>query len=219
MTPSDPSLPQLLLLSAATPDALEQETADLRQRLLQSDSSLSDIVATLQRVVNDAAHRRMLVSGNREDARAALDEKRSNRVLSGCVDSGARPTVFLLPGIGDQYVGMGYGLYTTRAVFREEVDRCAEILLDYLGTDIRRILYPAGDAWKSVAAAPGVDLKRMLGRTAAEPPDPDTARLNTTLLAQPALFTIEYATARLWQSLGVTPAALLGHSMGEYVAA
>jgi malonyl CoA-acyl carrier protein transacylase len=220
MTSADPSsVPQLLLLSAASPEALEQQTDDLRQRLLRSDSSLGDIVATLQRVGTDAAHRRMLVCSNREDARAALDEKRSNRVLTGHIDSGVRPTVLLLPGIGDQYVGMGYGLYMTRAVFREEVDRCAEILLDHLGTDIRQILYPTGDAWKSVAAAPGVDLKRMLGRTAAEPPDPDTARLNTTLFAQPALFTIEYATARLWQSLGVTPDALLGHSMGEYVAA
>jgi malonyl CoA-acyl carrier protein transacylase len=216
----DPSLkPKLLLLSADTQIALEQETTDLRQKLLQGDISLGELVDTQRRVSKEGSYRRMLICSDREDARAALDEKRSNRVLTGRVDGGVRPTVLLLPGIGDQYVGMGYGLYATRAVFREEVDRCAGILLDYLGTDIRQILYPPGDAWKSVAAAPGVDLKRMLGRTAAEPPDPDTERLNTTLFAQPALFTIEYATARLWLSLGVTPDALLGHSMGEYVAA
>ena len=209
----------LFLLSADTESALEQETAELRHKLLQSDTSLSGLGDVQQSVSKDAAYRRMVICSDREDARAALDDKRSNRVLTGRVDGGVRPTVLLLPGIGDQYVGMGYGLYATRAAFREEVDRCAEILLDYLGTDIRQVLYPPGDAWKSVAAAPGVDLKRMLGRTAAEPPDPDTARLNTTLFAQPALFTIEYATARLWQSLGIVPDALLGHSMGEYVAA
>jgi malonyl CoA-acyl carrier protein transacylase len=220
MTLDDRSLtPQLLLLSADTQDALEQATADLRQKLLQSDTSLRELVDAQQEVSKDGAHRRMLICSDREDARAALDEKRSNRVLTGRVEGAVRPTVLLLPGIGDQYVGMGYGLYSTRAVFREEVDRCAAILQDYLGTDIRQILYPPGDAWQNVAAAPGVDLKRMLGRAAAEPPDPDTARLNTTLFAQPALFTIEYATARLWLSLGVAPDAFLGHSMGEYVAA
>jgi malonyl CoA-acyl carrier protein transacylase len=210
----------LLFLSADSPNGLDQETDGLRQRLLQSDTSLSELAEAQQRVGrDDAPYRRMLICDDREDARMALDDKRSNRVLTGRVERGVRPTVLLLPGIGDQYVGMGYGLYATRAVFREEVDRCAGILQDYLGTDVRQILYPPGDAWKSVAAAPGIDLKRMLGRAAAEPPDPDTARLNTTLFAQPALFTIEYATARLWLSLGVMPDALLGHSMGEYVAA
>jgi len=211
--------PQLLLLCADTQDALEQATTDLRQKLLQPDTSLAEVVQAQREVSREGSYRRMLVCSGREDALAALDEKRSSRVLTGHVEGAVRPTVLLLPGIGDQYVGMGYGLYATRAVFREEVDRCAAILQHYLGTDIRQILYPPGDAWKSVAAAPGVDLKRMLGRTAAEPPDPDTARLNTTLFAQPALFTIEYATARLWLSLGISPDAFLGHSMGEYVAA
>jgi malonyl CoA-acyl carrier protein transacylase len=220
MIPADPSAESLLLLlSADTQQALEQRTNDLRQRLPDSDADLRGLVDGLRTLNKDAAYRRMLVCSDREDALAALAEKRSNRVLTSCVENGVRPTVLLLPGIGDQYVGMGYGLYATRAVFKEEVDRCAEILLDYLGTDIRQILYPPGDAWKRVAAAPGIDLKRMLGRTGSEPQDPDTARLNTTLFAQPALFTIEYATARLWLSLGVAPDALLGHSMGEYVAA
>ncbi|HEY6515275.1 MAG TPA: acyltransferase domain-containing protein, partial [Steroidobacteraceae bacterium] len=220
MIPADPSVKsQLLLLSADTQEALERRTNDLRQRLPHSDAELRGLVDGLRPLNKDAAYRRMLVCSDREDALAALAEKRSNRVLTSHVENGVRPTVLLLPGIGDQYVGMGYGLYTTRTVFKEEVDRCAEILLDYLGTDIREVLYPPGEAWKSVAAAPGIDLKRMLGRTGAEPEDPDTARLNTTLFAQPALFTIEYATARLWLSLGVAPDALLGHSMGEYVAA
>src|SRR3989475_10317026 len=59
----------------------------------------------------------------------------------------------------------------------------------------------------------------MLGRTTAAAEDPDARTLNQTLFAQPALFTIEYAMTRLWQSLGITPDAIVGHSMGEYVAA
>ena len=59
----------------------------------------------------------------------------------------------------------------------------------------------------------------MLGRRAGAADDQDARTLNTTLFAQPALFTIEYAMTRLWQSLGITPDAIVGHSMGEYVAA
>ena len=59
----------------------------------------------------------------------------------------------------------------------------------------------------------------MLARDAREPDDPDTRDLNRTLFAQPVLFTVEYALARLWESLGIIPDALVGHSMGEYVAA
>src|SRR6185436_14303727 len=62
-------------------------------------------------------------------------------------------------------------------------------------------------------------LKQMLGRKTDALEDPDARNLNQTLFAQPALFTIEYAMARLWQSLGIVPDALVGHSMGEYVAA
>src|SRR5208283_1590978 len=144
----------------------------------------------------------------------------SRRVLSSVKDeSAARPVVFLFPGIGDHYVGMGHGLYETWDVFRQEVDRCAQILHPYLGTDIRKMLYPDGQEWRSAGKSRGIDLKKMLGRSADAPEDPNTNELNKTLFAQPALFTIEYALARLWQSLGITPAAIVGHSMGEYVAA
>ena len=61
--------------------------------------------------------------------------------------------------------------------------------------------------------------KKMLGRSGNTPNDPDATDLNTTLFAQPALFTVEYALARFWQWLGITPDAIVGHSMGEYVAA
>ncbi len=125
--------------------------------------------------------------------------------------------IFLLPGIGDHYVGMAHGLYERWQTFRDEVDRCAYILEPYLGVDIRELIYPRSESWKTKGAPKGIDFKKMLGRHADA--DPDTSTLNTTLFAQPALFTIEYALARLWQSWGVTPDAMIGHSMGEYVAA
>ena len=104
--------------------------------------------------------------------------------------------VFLFPGQGAQHVDMARGLYEAEPVFRREVDECALVLKPELGFDIRRVIYPApADAERSAA------------------------ELAETRLTQPALFVVEYALARLWRSWGIAPAAMLGHSLGEYVAA
>jgi malonyl CoA-acyl carrier protein transacylase len=212
--------PHLLALSAKTGKGLDQVTLALREFLDRSESvNMRDVAHTLQSGRGAFAHRRILVCAGREDALSALTGKESNRVFSSALDATRRPAIFMLPGIGDQYVGMAHDLYSSWEVFRQEVDRCAQILEPHLGLDIRNVLYPANQAWKKLAQSKGIDLKRMLGRSADEPLDPDTALLNTTRLAQPALFTVEYAMARLWLSLGVTPDAIVGHSMGEYVAA
>ena len=109
---------------------------------------------------------------------------------------------------------MKLGLFSNR-----EVDRCAQILEPHLGIDIRDIIYPKSHSWKNKSHSKGIDLKKMLGRNTEAPEDQDAKNLNPTLFAQPALFTIEYAMTRLWQSMGITPDAIVGHSMGEYVAA
>ena len=126
-----------------------------------------------------------IVCSGREDALAAFSEKKSQRLLSGHVDAPRTP-VLLLPGIGDHYVGMGHGLYVACDVFREAVDRCAWILEPLLGVDIRHVIYPASESWKQAAQAKGIDLKRMLGRTADDPPDDDTIRLNATFFSRPS---------------------------------
>ena len=107
----------------------------------------------------------------------------------------ASPIVFMFPGQGAQYPDMGAGLYATEAVFRDAVDQCASVLAPHLGLDLRTLLYPKTDR-ESAAKA-----------------------LMSTLAAQPAIFTIEYATAQLWLSRGIAPSAMIGHSIGEFVAA
>ena len=102
----------------------------------------------------------------------------------------------MFSGQGAQYVNMGSELYQVESTFREQVDTCAEILRPHLGLDLRRVLYP-NEAQAGEAAA----------------------RLKQTASAQPALFVIEYSLARLWMAWGVQPQAMVGHSIGEYVAA
>ena len=107
------------------------------------------------------------------------------------------PTVsFLFPGQGAQHPNMGRELYEREQVFRESVDQCAEILRAPLAVDLRALLYPAESASE--------DAKK---------------RVTDTVIAQPAIFTIEYALAQLWMSWGIRPAAMLGHSIGEFAAA
>ena len=209
----------LLVLSAKTQSALENATRDLRSFLENAaDVDMADVAFTLQIGRKALAHRRCLVCLDREDAIAGLGRDTSKRALSGVADGPRRPVVLLLPGVGDQYVGMGYELYETCNTFREEVDRCARILEPHLGIDIRAVLYPATGSWKRDRKARGIDLKKMLWRSAGGTQAPH-ADLDRTLFVQPALFTIEYSTSRMWQAFGVTPDAIVGHSLGEYVAA
>jgi acyl transferase domain-containing protein len=217
---TDARAPHLLLLSAKTETALDLATGGLREFLIRNESvSMTDVAYTLRVGRRALPHRRCLVCLDREDAITALGQEGVKRVVSGRAAESRRPVILLLPGIGDHYVGMAHDLYETWPVFRQEVDRCARSLEPHLGIDIRSIMYPQSRSWKREGKSKGIDLKKMLGRNAAAPMDQDAQTLHQTLFAQPALFTIEYAIARLWQSLGVAPDAIVGHSMGEYVAA
>ncbi|AKT41198.1 hybrid non-ribosomal peptide synthetase/type I polyketide synthase [Chondromyces crocatus] len=188
---------QLLLLSARTPSALERMTEELAMHLEREPAvNLADVAYTLQVGRQGHTHRRVLVCKDREDAIGVLKGADAARVFTAFQPSGSRPIAFLFPGQGTQYPRMAQGLYEQEPLFRRHVDRCAEILRPELGLDLRRLLYPA----------PGGEehARRALDRTE---------------LTQPALFVIEYALACFWMDLGVRPEALIGHSIGEYVAA
>ncbi len=188
---------QLLLLSAKSDSALETQTTQLASFLQQHvDVRLADVAYTLQCGRKRFNHRRMLLCENNEETTAALETLDPSRVFTANENSGDRSVVFMFTGQGAQHVNMGKGLYETESVFRAEVDRCSEILESNLGFDIRTILYPAHESI-----------------------EPMTERLRQTDVAQPALFVIEYALAALWMKWGIRPQAMIGHSLGEYVAA
>ncbi|BAZ51604.1 beta-ketoacyl synthase [Nostoc sp. NIES-4103] len=124
---------------------------------------------------------------------AFTNHQKTATVASGSIESKKRPKIaFLFTGQGSQYIGMGRQLYETAPIFRQTLNRCDEILRAYLGNSLLSVLYPE----------PGA-----------------ISPLDQTAYTQPALFAIEYALFELWKSWGVVPTVVMGHSVGEYVAA
>lgn len=195
---SSPSRPwQLLFLSAKTSSALEQATMNLADHLVDHPTvNLADVAQTLQVGRRTFDHRRMVVCQSTADAIQSLTTLDPQRVTTGHQHPVYRSMVWMFPGQGAQYVTMAQELYQTEPTFRQQVDRGADLLQPHLECDLRDILYPPQSQHQAA-----------------------TQRLQQTAIAQPALFVIEYALAQLWMEWGIRPTALIGHSVGEYVAA
>jgi acyl transferase domain-containing protein len=188
---------RLLVLSAKTMPALEAMTDALAGHLAtHPDVDLAAVAYTLQRGRREFPYRRIVVAQDPAEAATALQRRDPERVSTSRGEASDRQAAFMFSGQGAQYVRMGSGLYRTEPVFRETVDSCAEILGPLLNLDIRHVLFP-------------------------HPASADEAAhlLSQTYLTQAALFVVEYALAQVWMSWGVHPQAMIGHSVGEYVAA
>ncbi|GCE31286.1 hypothetical protein KDA_67700 [Dictyobacter alpinus] len=205
---------QLLLLSARTASALDVATENLCRYLQQHpQANLADVAYTLQLGRRKFAHRRLIVCRNTEEAIQALQKPQSSHVLSAQEPRTDRRVAFLFPGVGEQYIGMARQLYQQETYFRTLIDQCCELLQPLLGQDLRDLLF--ADATDDVTSG-SIDLSAMRDRQ-QQPAQPQP--LAETTVAQPVVFVLEYALARLWQHWGIEPQALLGYSLGEYVAA
>ncbi len=188
--------PQVLLMSARSTDALQQSRSALAAELSGADEvSLPDVAHTLTRRRKENIRMAAVVK-DRQNAVAVLEAAENDNVFVGeFAATNHNPdnpdrVVFLFPGQGAQHIGMARGLYDSEPVFAEHFDQCAAGFGDELGVDLRAEIFEG------------------------------TARnLERTDRTQPALFTVEYALAKLVESYGVRPAAMAGHSIGEYVAA
>jgi acyl transferase domain-containing protein/thioesterase domain-containing protein len=188
---------QLVVLSAKSEAALERVTSNFANHLHEHPNlSLADVAFTSQAGRKAFAHRRIVVARNIPDAEQGLVTPDPKRVFTGSAAPSPPSIVFMFSGQGSQYVNMGLEIYRTEAVYRETLDTCAERLRSHIGLDLRDILFPR----KEEATA-------------------RSEQLNQTWITQPALFSLEYALAQWWMKCGVQPQAMVGHSIGEYVAA
>jgi acyl transferase domain-containing protein/thioesterase domain-containing protein len=188
---------QVLTLSARTPASLERLKAKWSDFLAQrpADFTLADAAFTLQEGRRGFTHRCALVAKDVEGLAAALDARNHARVAAGKAGQQAPQVVMMFPGGGASYPGAGRELLSQPA-FRSAVDECFRLMPSDAPVDLRALMFEreAGDA--------------QAAKTLEQP------RYNI-----PALFVLEYAIARLWESWGVRPAAVIGHSAGEYAAA
>lgn len=188
---------QLILLSAKTGTALETAAGNLETYLRSNESiRLPDVAHTLQVGRTAFANRRFLVADNVAGLSDALKDRLAKPLPGSLVSHEGCRAAFLFPGQGSQYVNMGKDLYAHEPLFRELVDQCSELLRPDLQFDLRSVLYPSPEKCQWAEA-----------------------ELRETRTTQPALFVFEYALARMWMSWGLIPESMLGHSIGEYVAA
>jgi acyl transferase domain-containing protein len=206
----------LLLLSARTETALETASDNLHAYLEQHpDVSLADVAYTLQLGRTIFEQRRMLTCTNVAEAIELLTNRKPQSVIDRIESNKERTVAFMFPGLGEQYIGMAQELYQEEPIFKQAVDRCSELLMSHLDVDLRGILYPTDLSKTQGHAATALDMRTLLARPAAA----SAGQLKQTALAQPTMFMIEYALAQLLIQWGIQPQAMIGYSLGEYVAA
>ncbi|MFO1456194.1 MAG: type I polyketide synthase [Steroidobacteraceae bacterium] len=193
-----PTIPQVVPVSARADLALRELAGQLATDVARSPQRpFAGVVATLQDGRAHLTHRAAVVASSSDELAERLAALARNEALVdgavGVIRPGEQPRVaFLFTGQGAQYAGMGRQLYDSEPVFRAALDRAAEILAPVLERPLLDVMFA--------------------------PEDPND-RLGQTAYTQPALFALECALADLWRSWGITPAAVTGHSIGEYAAA
>ncbi|MBF0287243.1 MAG: SDR family NAD(P)-dependent oxidoreductase [SAR324 cluster bacterium] len=191
----------ILTLSAKTEEALRQLTERYKTLLSErSDIDLADLCYTANKYRSRFNHRMSVVSSSCADLKKQLADfsegKEIPKSIQGPYKGLSQPKVaFLFTGQGAQYINMGRQLYETQSNFRQTMDRCDEILRPCLQKRLLEVLYPQ------------------------EGSQSDSSEINETAYTQPALFSLEYALFELWNSWGIKPSAVMGHSVGEYAAA
>jgi acyl transferase domain-containing protein len=179
----------LLLISGKTASALEAATANLVDYLKQHPGiNLSDVAYTLQIGRVDFDYRRVVCCSDVDQAVSALENK-SQGAFTGHRMTREQPLIFMFPGDGARYVNMGYDLYRSESIFREQVDICSRIFQSQHGRDLREFLYA------------------------------ETDQFNSASVGLSALFVTEFALAKLLMSWGLHPKGMIGCDLGEYVAA
>ncbi len=197
-SPSDSS--RLLVLSAKTEaalDRLREKTAIYLDK--RRDIALADAAFTLQVGRRPLLYRDMMVVKNRQEAIDGLSSRDSRLVYRNHLHTNPRSIVFIFPGIGSHYAGMGLDLYRGIPYFRREMDRCFELLNSKTSLDLKRSLYP-----------------ELSGDMAGSPGSGDITPID---VAQIVVFIIEYSLGSLASHWGIKPQAMIGYSFGEYAAA
>ncbi|MFT5797161.1 MAG: phthiocerol/phenolphthiocerol synthesis type-I polyketide synthase E [Candidatus Azotimanducaceae bacterium] len=212
----------ILKVSGRTENAVDEAILNLGQFCKdEPNTNLSDMCFTLANGRAAYKHRRFIVGNDLDTVAEALLGHPVKALAGGDVQDEDLDVTFMFPGLGDHYPNMGWELYCTEPVFRKTVDSCSEAFNQHFDGDFRDRLF-AGKDWKSLkltqeTGTGKLDFKAMLSRGKETASSIDPIDLPTN--GQPAIFTIEFALAQLLISWGLNPTAMIGYSIGEFVAA
>lgn len=200
VTENHPPL-HLLTLSAKSEPALQDLVTQYQTYLTNNpETAIENICLTANVGRNHFDHRLAITAESTPEILEKINSYLLGNKTLGIISSVVEPAqtnkiAWLFTGQGSQYTGMGYQLYQTQPVFRQALERCTEIVQPYLNTNLIDIIYPAKQQ------------------------ELDSSLLDETQYTQAAIFALEYALAQMWLSWGIKPDIVIGHSVGEYVAA
>ncbi len=218
---------EILTLSAKTTTALEQLTDNFADHLAHPSTSanpqsaadslplrmsdIPDIAYTLHLGRQPLPHRRFTVAASLAESATALRARDPKKVFTAQAPASPPPVAFLFPGQGSQYPSMARGLYDAEPVFREWLDKLTALFSGELEIPLLEVIF--GNQESGIGNRDAQISNYQLPITNSQSP------ITQTQYTQPTLFAVEYALAQLLMSWGIQPAAMLGHSIGEYVAA
>lgn len=183
--------PSLLILSARSEQALKRKKDDLMKYIrMYPELNINDVAYTLEKGRNHMPYRSFTVAEKLQEI-ISIDDV----FTDGRTDNLITDIAFMFPGQGAQYIMMGKDLYESNELFRSVLDECFGILRNETGNDLKTLLFESHDIEEA------------------------DRKLASTEITQPALFIIEYALAKLFESFNIKPKYLIGHSIGEYTAA
>ncbi|MDN3548282.1 polyketide synthase [Mucilaginibacter aquaedulcis] len=187
---------KLISWSAKTESSLNNYAKKLSDYITQHPNiNLNDVAYTLQNTRADFNFRKFIIAKDSDDLLAKLNSADNDASTSKNINAKANGVIFIFPGQGSQYPEMGRNLYQTEPVFANAVNECVSLLKGTIHKDLLDVMYPA------------------------TPDEQAAENIKQTINAQPAIFIVEYAMAKLWISKGIEPEILTGHSVGEFVAA
>ncbi|AFH50188.1 Polyketide synthase-like protein [Ignavibacterium album JCM 16511] len=195
--PEEENKKHILIVSAKTENSLKANITSLANYLADNQKeNITDIAFTLQQGRKEFEWRQFVIASSAAECEKKFRDALSSGNNKSKVSLNERNhLVFMFPGQGAQYVNMGRGLYDNEPLFKDTVDQCSEILKPLLNLDLRDLLFP-----------------ETVNEESAK-------KLEQTVYTQPALFVIEYSLAKLFISYGIKPNSMIGHSVGDYVAA
>ncbi|WP_186646710.1 type I polyketide synthase [Fluviispira vulneris] len=183
----------IFITSAKSEEALRETNLNLANYLTKNEENIADIAYTLQMGRNEYKFRSFFIATDRKECIDKILNQNNTYIYSNKTPQHKIDLAFMFPGQGTQYINMAYNLYNEEKIFRENFETCSLFIEKYLNLNITNILF-----------SESLDKNEIL---------------HQTFVTQPALFTIEYCLAKLLLHFGIKPDAMIGHSIGEYVAA